>query len=866
LAFPQKLEMMFENLFNIIVTPLIVVEKISLKIAFYNKSFANKFNIIDFSNTFTILSNIFYTENNGNLKQRLLEATKNDSTISLFLHNNPQTVKHIFNVSTLREKGEEYIVLQYLNETNLQLTKERNKYYNIECELLKKLVKLCNVWIIIANANDNKILKINNIGASKLEIDSSLFVGKPLNALPIKHGNELLKKILYELKKNKIYVIENEIITSTNGKSFLGNLFCELINTNKTQYIFLSFFDCTYIENEHEIISKFRLKFSTIFRLSPNWIALCRLSDGMLIDSNEGFLQGLGLEKNKAVGRSIYDLNIIPENNIFKEWVSKFQNDINAVIKDIFEFKTVSGSIRRGFITIAPIKLGNIPFFTIIFDDRTVYVRLQEMLFEREESYQSMLENYVAGFYRIQIETGEIIECNSYLAKILGYQRHEDIVGLNLFEMLAGKDDYANFMNSLIDEEHITQEIKLTQPNGKEIWVSNYAKIFQPGNYIEGIMVDITNQKKLDKLLVQRENLYRKLIENTNDLIFIIDEQGKCLFQSPSVNKTLDFNIRHKVKSLLDIICHSDHKKVISFVKGLQSSRNTTKTIDIQIQTNNGQIKIYNLKANNLSSIQDIGGIVITATDVTEKIEVQNKIEQMLHKEQELNRQKNIFISSVSHEFRTPLTNIFLNLHLLSKYIEENDNESAKRNIDRIENSSKRLNSLVNEVSLISREQSGHLIFSPEKLTTTQLVNFIVEQLNYLFQNNVKTQFKIGTEQYVYADKTLILHVIDNILNNAIKFSPQKSIIKFNISINQGQLLNVKVKDNGIGIPIEEQKFLFNPYFRASNVENINGSGLGLSIVKRCIDLHKGEIEIKSKIGKGTEVNVIIPLLANKDS
>jgi hypothetical protein len=160
---------------------------------------------------------------------------------------------------------------------------------------------------------------------------------------------------------------------------------------------------------------------------------------------------------------------------------------------------------------------------------------------------------------------------------------------------------------------------------------------------------------------------------------------------------------------------------------------------------------------------------------------------------------------------------------------------------------------------LVSKEQSGRLKFTPEEHNSNILIDSIIEQIDYLFQPFVQVEVLKGIPRSILADRGLLVHIIDNVLNNAIKFSPNQGIVKFSLKL-ESKRIKVVVKDNGIGIPQDEVRFLFDPYFRASNISNISGSGLGLSIVKRCVDLHNGEISIKSMEGKGTTVTILVPL------
>lgn len=126
----------------------------------------------------------------------------------------------------------------------------------------------------------------------------------------------------------------------------------------------------------------------------------------------------------------------------------------------------------------------------------------------------------------------------------------------------------------------------------------------------------------------------------------------------------------------------------------------------------------------------------------------------------------------------------------------------------------------------------------------------------------VITVFSLSKTKY-YLDSKIIRHIISNVLSNAIKYSGSSRKIQINVTDEEGEIY-INVIDFGIGIPDEDQKFMFEPFHRASNVEAIQGTGFGLSIVKRFVDLHSGKIEIESKTGKGTSVKIKLPILKNQ--
>jgi len=485
--------------------------------------------------------------------------------------------------------------------------------------------------------------------------------------------------------------------------------------------------------------------------------------------------------------------------------------------------------------------------------------KADEKLFINENSYHDFFARACAGFYTISSKTGQIVNCNDCFAQLLGFSDAEDAFGFFIPVLLDGpesksKDKVSNRFNKA------GNEILLTRHSGSTIWVMNYPhKQLQNGS-IEGVIVDISGRKKIEELLTNSQCRSQILIENTTDLTFIINQTGNCHYVSPSIKKVLGYTSNRSIKNILNIITDKDHNRFNDFLYEIWNTPNIPLQIDIQAKHKNGTYRTISLTAKNFLEVSEISGILINAQDITDKVKAQEEISLALWKAQELNRQKTQFISTVSHDFRTPLTSISLNIQLLERYIKENQFENIAKNLDRMSNATKRLTALLNEVSLISKEQSGRLNFNPEVYNSVLLIDTIVEQIDYLFQSNVTIDLIKDSMVDIKADQTLITHIVDNLLSNAIKFSPEKSNVHFTMGIDRNGFFNLTIKDKGIGIPEEELKFLFDPYFRASNVEQISGNGLGLSIVKRCVDLHNGRIAFNSKEGKGTTVIVDIPL------
>ena len=229
-----------------------------------------------------------------------------------------------------------------------------------------------------------------------------------------------------------------------------------------------------------------------------------------------------------------------------------------------------------------------------------------------------------------------------------------------------------------------------------------------------------------------------------------------------------------------------------------------------------------------------------------------------LEKEKEVNDLKSRFVSMASHEFKTPLSTILSSISLLSKYSTTEDQPKRDKHIDRIKSSVKSLTDILNEFLSLGRIEAGKVDVRPESFDLTEFISAIINEMNVLLKPEQNIQYThIGTP-FTYSDSNLLKHVVVNLISNAIKFSPDNSVINIESKI-ENDLTVLKISDQGIGIPKSDQVHLFERFFRATNVTNIQGTGLGLHIVGRYVDLLKGTIKYNSELEKGSTFTITFP-------
>jgi signal transduction histidine kinase len=231
-----------------------------------------------------------------------------------------------------------------------------------------------------------------------------------------------------------------------------------------------------------------------------------------------------------------------------------------------------------------------------------------------------------------------------------------------------------------------------------------------------------------------------------------------------------------------------------------------------------------------------------------------------LAQEQELNRLKSEFVAMISHDFRTPLTSIQGFAELLRYGGDALTPEVQDRYFDKINAAVEHMLYLLDEVLIIGRIESGKTQCQPVPVDLEKFCRDIHEALALSTHNQHTIQFSCtGACKQVSVDQVLLHRILTNLLSNAIKYSPESSQIYFNVHCD-GQNAIFEIKDEGIGIPSENQAHLFKTFYRCSNVGQIKGTGLGLAVVKRCVDAHRGQIELKSQEGIGTTVTVKLPV------
>jgi PAS domain S-box-containing protein len=250
-------------------------------------------------------------------------------------------------------------------------------------------------------------------------------------------------------------------------------------------------------------------------------------------------------------------------------------------------------------------------------------------------------------------------------------------------------------------------------------------------------------------------------------------------------------------------------------------------------------------------------------SDITVQKRVQEEMEKALQKEKELNELKSRFVAMTSHEFRTPLTTIKQNIDLISFRLENKLPDYAntfKKYIQRVESEIKRVTDLMNDILMLGRLDAGKVTMKLESLDFVSYASKLIEKMTENRADGRQVHLEIeGVPRKIDIDPSLFDHILNNLISNALKYSEGKPNPHISLRFNELETMQIRVKDYGIGIPQKDHKSLFQSFYRATNVKNIQGSGLGLSIVREFTLMHGGDIHFNSIEEQGTEFILDIP-------
>jgi PAS domain S-box-containing protein len=383
------------------------------------------------------------------------------------------------------------------------------------------------------------------------------------------------------------------------------------------------------------------------------------------------------------------------------------------------------------------------------------------------------------------------------------------------------------------------------------------------------------------------------LFEYATEGILIVNERGIILRINPSAEKLFQYKkgelLGKPIEVLIPERLAARHEKYRDHYNGQPHPRAMGAGIDLYGKRSNGsefpleislspytsgnekfvvafiidntQRKLAEEKLRNYSSElehQVESRTLILHEAIAELENTKIELNEALKKERELNDMKSRFVSMASHEFRTPLATILSSVSLVSKYAAAGDTAKQEKHIARIKSSIHDLTEILNDFLSLSKLEEGKVTSAPEMFDLEQFIREIISEMNMLAKQGQQIRYRHSGSAAVITDKKLLKNILFNLISNAIKFSPEDTAVNV-VSAISNEMVQVDIKDQGIGISREDQKHLFERFFRGRNATAIQGTGLGLNIVLKYLELLRGTIEFTSAENEGTTFTIKFP-------
>jgi len=733
--------------------------------------------------------------------------------------------------------------------------------------------------------NDKR--NFDQVSCSLLGIDFSKFTGSPNEFFDIVHPDDrmnLKKALALTLGENTTYKPEYRVIWPDGSIHFIaarGKLIYDKNgNPLKINGIIWDISERKLIE---DILRESEEKYRNIYNNIQDVYYEASI-EGNIIEASPSIMQMSKFTREEIIGRSLNE--IYPDKKIREKLIDELLKKGKVYNYEV-PLKDKDGEINRCSVTSKLIFDGEGKPLKIVGSMRNIeeLKRNEEARFDLELKYGDLVYNISDVIFSIDLK-GILRTINPAIEKILGYKT-EELIGENVFDFVSPshKKSVLQKMKDRINGIGTSAyyEIDMISKSGGIVTfdITTFLQYLNNKPYeVFCIARDITEKKRLtvelkntlsnmETLVVQRtgelyrqEELYRTTVNSLNDWIFVIDDQYKLVFTNQALNDFFINNgvtgnlIGKNIKDIFYFLGENDfvhYEKVFTTAKKEEISDGEYFAFGSKYYT---QTKIYPIMRDD-----KIVRVVTTVHDYTKLKLIEDDIRKNLEREKELNVLKSRFITTVSHEFRTPLAGIYSSVQLLKKYNEKWDFEKKEKMYKQIFDAVQHTKNMLDDISLVDKEENDQPVNKPKNIDLQELLEQITEENSQIYGGdfNIICEYNLVAKKY-NMDPLIIRHIFSNIISNAIKYSGESRKININV-LEENNKIIFTIIDYGIGIPDIDQKHLFDPFFRASNTDAIQGTGFGLTIVKRYITLIQGDILIESKIKEGTKVTITIPFM-----
>lgn len=512
------------------------------------------------------------------------------------------------------------------------------------------------------------------------------------------------------------------------------------------------------------------------------------------------------------------------------------------------------------------------------FRDITERKIVEKTLKKERKLLRNIIDNLPFNIYVKDLETRKIL-ANKSEWQFVGASSESEVIGKTDFELfnernaIQSKIDDLSVMNN--DQSIINKETLCYDAHGNKFWyLISKIPLKNEQNEVDGLLglnIDITKQKAVQEKLRENEEMFRELAKSVPGVVFqfCVEANGNSYFPylSTKIHELFGVPNDFEMGNMYKYVYYKDRTRFEESI--MEAVQNKSKwNFEGRTHTEGHGIKWFHgmstptIKENKII----FNGIML---DITERKKAEEdkkqlrRLEISLDKEREINLVKSRFISFASHEFRTPLATITTSIDIIGIYANMMNDESLKEKIqyhlNKVTFQAHRITQMLTDILLLEKASNDKLNIKGEQIDIVQFLEHLNHQ-NYTDRNDGRQLELLLPSEHVLllTDPILLDHILCNLINNAFKFSKGAKDPELTLTYEERQL-KISIKDYGIGIPENDQKHLFEIFFRANNAIKIEGTGLGLNLTREFAHKLGGYITFQSKEGEGTEFILTIP-------